>query len=339
MKYYIISSAQALGSDNPSLTELGCKQAARLGNYIKHLDYKGKIYTYNCKSAMETAPIIADIADLEIADWKPELDEVTPAEDILFVGNAQRADKLIKRLNFRKYSSVTPDCSFTVLDTTGKLEPRCKDTAHLSNAMISIGEEMLIERKRQRVCKYMEKGVEIPVEIASSTSLKLLHIGDTHSLAYPFYEDLIQKLKPDIIIHTGDFVDEVKVGRMINTEEEYEEGLVQITEILRNSGAKKIYITSGNNDLPDMIRAYMPFAQYVEPNSVIEIEGISCALGHECFNTTAKAQWSFYGHGLTGETWSDDKNTDLNAECRFNATWGNKVILIPDMKIFNFKEP
>lgn len=339
MKYYIVSSAQALGADDPHLTELGRKQAARLGDYIKHLQYKGKIYTYPCNSAMETAQIIGEIAGLEIAEWKQEMDSAELTKDTLFVGDALRADRLIRQMNFRKYSASTRDCSFTVLDTEGILEPRCKDVAHLPSAMISMGEEMLIERKRKRVREFMEKGVAVPEEITKSSALKLLHIGDTHSEAYPFYEDLIRKVKPDIIIHTGDFVDEVKVGRMINTEEEYEAGLTRITEILKNSGAEKIYVTPGNNDLPDMIRRYMPFAQYIEPNSVIDIAGVQCALGHECYNTTAKAQWSFYGHGLTGETWSPDMNTDLNSTCRFNICWGPKLFLLPDRKVFEFREP
>ena len=339
MKYYVVSSAQALGENDPHLTELGCKQASRLGDYIKYIGYRGLVYTYPCNSAMETAKIIADIAELRISEWTSDMDTAQLTEDRLFVGDAPRADMLIKLLNFRKYKPGTPDCSFSVLDTEGKLEPRCKDVAHLPAMMVTIGDEMPINRKINRVREYMEKGVEVPEEILSTTGTKLLHIGDTHSLAYPFYADLIEKVKPDIIIHTGDFVDEVKVGRMINTEEEYEAGLIRITEILKNSGAKKIYITHGNNDLPDMIRRYMPFAEYVAPNSVVEICGVTCALGHECFNTTAQAQWSFYGHGLTGETWSPDKNEDLNNVCRFNATWGNKVILIPDMKVFNFKEP
>lgn len=339
MKYYIVSSAQALGESDPHLTELGRKQAARLGDYVKYLGYKGMIYTYPCNSAMETAQIIASIADLQITNWTDEMDSAALPADTLFVGNAQRADKLIQRLNFRKYKPGTPDCSFTVLDTEGKLEPRCKDVAHLPAVMISNGEEMLIEKKRSRVQAYMENGVQLPDEITKSNSFKLLHIGDTHTLAYPFYADLIAKVKPDVIIHTGDFADEVKVGRMINTEDEYTAGLITIAEILKNSGAKKIYVTPGNNDIPDLIRKLMPFAEYVEPNSVVEICGITCTLGHECYNTTAQAQWSFYGHGLTGETWSPDMNADLNGTCRFNATWGNKVFLLPDMKVFNFKEP
>lgn len=339
MKYYIVSSAQALGADDPHLTELGQKQAARLGDYIKFLGYNGKVYTDNSIRALETAKIIGGIAGLVLVEWKPGMNFAALTEDTLFVGNPQRADELIQQLNFRKYKPSTPDCSFTVLDTEGKLEPRCKDVAHLPSAMISVGEEMLIERKRKRVCEFMVNGVQVPEEISTTKSLRLLHIGDTHSEAYPFYKDLIAKVKPDVIFHTGDFVDEVKVGRMINTEEEYEYGLAQIAEILKNSGAKEIYVTPGNNDLPDMIRRYMPFARYIEANSVVEVAGIRCALGHECYNTTAEAQWSFYGHGLTGETWSQDKNTDLNGVCRFNVSWGPKVFLLPDMKMFSFKEP
>ena len=47
MKYYIVSSAQALGENDPHLTELGKKQAGRLADYIKYLGYAGKIYTYS----------------------------------------------------------------------------------------------------------------------------------------------------------------------------------------------------------------------------------------------------------------------------------------------------
>lgn len=339
MKYYIVSSAQALGEGNPHLTELGRKQAARLGDYIKYLEYNGKIYTHSCNSALETAEIISEITGLEITDWCAEMDTENLPNDTLFVGDAQRADALIQKLNFRKYKSSTPDCSFTLLDTEGKLEPRCKDVAHLPSAMVSMGEELLIEKKRKRVREYMLNGVEVPDEILTSKSIKLLHISDTHSESYCFYEELIAKVKPDIIIHTGDFVDEVKVGRMINTEQEYEEGLARITEILKNSGAKQIYITSGNNDLPDMIQRYMPFAEYVQPNSVVNICGIQCAIGHECYNTTAEAQWSFYGHGLTGETWSADMNVDLDGVCRFNICWGTKVFLLQDRKVFNFHAP
>ena len=60
----------------------------------------------------------------------------------------------------------------------------------------------------------------------------------------------------------------------INTEKEYEDGLKTIMQTLRNSGAEENYITVGNNDLPDLIRSYMPFAMYIAPNSTIDIAGI-----------------------------------------------------------------
>ena len=339
MKYYIASSAQALGAGDPHLTELGRKQAARLGDYIKYLGYQGDIYADSSLRAMETAQIIADIANISIVNWDQDMETAGLQADTLFVGSAERADGLIQTLNMRKYGKITPDCSLTVYDTEGILEQRCKDTAHLPNAMISVGEEMRIEKKRARVRAYMAHGVELPKEIAESTSFKLLHIGDTHSEAYPFYEDLIQKVKPNVIVHTGDFVDEVKAGRMINTEEEYETGLIKLARILKESGADKIYINPGNNDIPALMKKHLDFAEYVEPNSQIEICGITCTVGHECYLTTKESQWSFYGHGLTGETWSPDKNSDLNSICRFNVTWGAKVFLLPDMKMFNFREP
>ena len=321
------------------MTELGCMQARRLGAYIQYLNYTGAIYTDASKAAMQTAEIIANLSGATIAPLEPDMDILRLREDSVIVANSARVDEMVRLLRMPKYNPTTPDCSLTVFDTLDASQARCKDTAHLPSAMISIGSQMKIEEKRRRVSEAMKQGVSVPKEITESKACKLLHIGDTHSEAYPFYEELIQKVRPDIIIHTGDFVDEVKVGRMINTEEEYSTGLRKIAEILRNSGAAAIYAVPGNNDIPELIKEYLPFAQYVEPNSQITICDITCTLGHECYNTTKESQWSFYGHGLSGETWKPEMNTDLNRICRFNVTWGPKVFLLPEKRMFSFREP
>jgi len=131
-------------------------------------------------------------------------------------------------------------------------------------------------------------------------------------------------------------VDQVKVGRAVGVREDYTQGVRELARILKESGAEKICMVPGNNDLPEVMKAELPFAEYLEPNSVIDIGGISCTLGHEWFNTTAPAQWSFYGHGLTGETWTPDKNDLENGICRFNVSWGANLILLPERKLHRF---
>ena len=126
---------------------------------------------------------------------------------------------------------------------------------------------------------------------------------------------------------------------MFNAEPEYTQGVKRIAQILKNSGAEKIYAVPGNNDIESVLRRELDFAEVVAPNTVVDIGGISCALGHICYETTAPAQWSFYGHGLTGETWSPEKNNLQNGTCRFNICWGISVILLPEREQFCFSQP
>ena len=126
------------------------------------------------------------------------------------------------------------------------------------------------------------------------------------------------------------------MGRCLDLEEEYTQTVDKLAQILKNSGAEKIYLVPGNNDVPEILEKLMPFAQLVKPNSVVDIEGISCTLGHACTETNAPAQWSFYGHGLTGETWKPEMNNLQEGICRFNVIKGISVILLPQRKQFRF---
>ena len=126
---------------------------------------------------------------------------------------------------------------------------------------------------------------------------------------------------------------------MINTREEYEDGVKIIADILKNSGAREIYLVCGNNDIPSVIAEYMPFAKIVEPDTVVDICGVSCNLGHGHYEATMHTEWSFYGHGLSGGTWSPEKNNVKSGICRFNVIWGTSVIFIPERAWFVFPRP
>ena len=189
------------------------------------------------------------------------------------------------------------------------------------------------------VADFIENEYSLPEEIRTTESTKILHIGDTHSFTYPYYKKLIDDVKPDILIHTGDFVDEVKVGRMFNVQDEYEDGVKRMAEMIKNSTAKEVYIVGGNNDVIPIIAKHLPDAKIVEPDSVVNICGVECNLGHGHFQATKGTEWSFYGHGLSGEEWSPDKNDTAEGICRCNVIWGSSVILMPERKNFVFKRP
>ena len=274
-----------------------------------------------------------------IARVRAGLDALNPQEDIMLVGHGASVYCGCEALQIPHKGGDGYNCSFSMYDSEDKTNFKRLDGAHMPYEKLTFNTIVQAEEDRKLLNAFLAEGVEIPEEVKKATTGKVLHISDTRSSAYPYIQKLIEEIRPNIIIHTGDFVDEVKAGRMFNTKPEYIQGVRQIAGILRNSGAEKIYAVPGNNDIEDVLHTELDFAEVVPTNTVVDICGISCALGHICYETTAPAQWSFYGHGTTGETWRPEKNDLQHGTCRFNICWGISVFLLPERKQFRFPSP
>lgn len=179
--------------------------------------------------------------------------------------------------------------------------------------------------------------IELSNEIFNLRSQRVLHIGDTHARDYAHYIKLVEKTRPDVIIHTGDMADEVKVGRIPRTRNEYISKIKLLLEVLGNSGARVI-IVPGNNDLPDVIKRLLPTAEIYPVNSVVEIDGVECRVGHQVSRMTFDKKWSFYGHGFTGETWDYSQN-DPERECRFNAAECSYILSVREGAFWDIPDP
>jgi len=81
----------------------------------------------------------------------------------------------------------------------------------------------------------------------------LLHISDTPNMLFSEISRIIKRVKPEIIVHTGDLVDNIKLQLQPGSIRYYEREVLSILKILENSSAKKIYITLGNHDSPSYI--------------------------------------------------------------------------------------
>jgi predicted phosphodiesterase len=125
----------------------------------------------------------------------------------------------------------------------------------------------------------------------------VMHIGDTPESVYPFLESLIEEFRPEVIIHTGDLVDNVKLERRPDLKPAYEAGLRKLARILKGSGAR-LYIVPGNEDDPELLRRFFG-ENLIEPGSVVEIGGKTFALGH-CWRDVADkdADFKLYGHNF-----------------------------------------
>lgn len=274
-----------------------------------------------------------------IARVKAGLTALNPKEDIMLVGHGASVYCGCEALQIPHKGGDGYNCSFSMYDSEDKANFKYLDGAHLPYQMRTFNTISQAAEDKKLLDAFLETEPHIPEKIKAATSGKLLHIGDTHSAHYPYIQKLIEEIRPNIIIHTGDFSDEVKAGRMFSVKEEYTQKIRQLADILKTSGAEKIYAVPGNNDIWEVLQEQLPFAELVQPNTVVDIYGISCTLGHICYETNAPARWTFYGHGLTGETWTREKNDLPSGICRFNVIWGSSVILLPEREIFYFPNP
>jgi len=149
----------------------------------------------------------------------------------------------------------------------------------------------------------------------------LLHIGDTHSAHSEFYKELIFRTRPSVIIHTGDFADELKAGRVESSRPAWRLAASHIIDIMKSSGARLIAV-AGNNDVEEMLLA-RPELEMYEPNTVLDISGSRICLTHEVWriDESISADLYMYGHGPTGDERTPYDN-EREGRLYFNAFWG-----------------
>jgi len=169
---------------------------------------------------------------------------------------------------------------------------------------------------------------KLPEILLRSDEKKIMHISDTPDNIYPFLLNLIEKTKPNYIIHTGDLVDNIKLERRPELRERYERSLINLLHILENSNAA-VYIVPGNEDDVSILRKHIVSSKIVPPGAVIEIEGVKLAVGHKYTDVAeiSNVDFKLYGHNfrlITG---------GINGVLRIN------FILLPSKSVVGVKYP
>jgi len=163
-------------------------------------------------------------------------------------------------------------------------------------------------------------------KLRSSGETLVMHTGDTPESVYPFLESLIEEFRPEVIVHTGDLVDNIKLERRPDLRPAYEAGLRRLARILKASGAR-LYIVPGNEDDPELLRRFFG-ESLVEPGSVVEIGGRTFALGHSWRDVADKeADFRLYGHNF--EVIPDG----------LNAVLGVNFIFLPEGRVVRVDYP
>jgi len=258
------------------------------------------------------------------------------AEDIILVGHAASAAAALKHFELWT-GGILWNCGLSLYDTDYPENNVYNEVSHLPEEAVSCNKIMGADIGFDSSYTDLYP-IEIPSKLRMEKSTKLLHIGDTHSETYLYYRQLIQMIKPDIIVHTGDTVDEVKVGRDEGTKAEYLTKAQVMLDILESANCKAYWVP-GNNDLPEEIAKRAPFVEVVSPDTVLKLEGTDICVTHSKEQITKKADIYLYGHGRRAESAKAEKCVEGSDALYLNVKWNTRVCILPKKEIYEFERP
>lgn len=248
---------------------------------------------------------------------EPVLSNIPKELDVLLVGHAATSVALRHLFGITENNlGFHWNCHLSLLYSSSG-ETNANDCTHLPEDMWT-GNAILYTEQKQ----LFEGNIKTARALFANEGKKVLHIGDTHSADYAYYKRLIEEIKPDMIIHTGDFADELKAGRIESVRPYWRASAKVMLKIMEQSGARVI-IVAGNNDLEEELRVFSSTVEIVQRNTILDLYGKKVLLCHELnhMDENANVDVFLYGHGLTGETRTPEDN-ERNGKLYFNAVWG-----------------
>ena len=260
-------------------------------------------------------------------------------EEYLLVGHGASTGAANIYLDLRR-SGMLWNCCLGRYDSKHPERNMGKYIGFLPGNMVSANKTMAMDMTFEEDC-LRPYNVQIPeqlLQMKDRKGCKVLHIGDTHSATYPFYKHLIQMVKPDIIIHTGDTADEIKAGRIPEVREKYLERVAGLFEILKDSDST-VYWVPGNNDLPEEVAKMAPFLHILQPNDILDIEGQRICVSHSREQIKVDADIYLYGHGIRAGSFEDEFGGGEGQGWYFNNLWGVYVLLLPEKQFYRIEHP
>lgn len=189
-----------------------------------------------------------------------------------------------------------------------------------------------------KIARFLDffRPISLPERVKKHNEKLILHIGDIPTWGYPYIKRLIREVKPDVLVHTGDLIDNLKAGRKEEDIPRYKKlvpGLIRFMERY----ADEVYIVPGNNDISDYVQSLVTKSKVIPANTVVEILGLSCLLCHWVAKIDGEAEFYLYGHGPTGDEHSFYKLENGKVFC--NAYFAPAVIFPKDksyMEVMNY---
>ncbi len=161
----------------------------------------------------------------------------------------------------------------------------------------------------------------------------LLHVSDTPSIFFSELSRIIRLVNPDIIIHTGDLVDNIKLQLYPGAIRHYEREVLSLIKILQYSSAREIHISIGNHDASEYIHSKAGRILVHDTPHLIRPNGYDIAFDHYLHNLESlKANLYLYGHDLS-EAPQKTESVYLNGISTLN------IIDLIDHRIYRYAYP
>jgi|GEM_PF-190841 len=135
----------------------------------------------------------------------------------------------------------------------------------------------------------------------------ILHISDTPSIMFSYLRRALRRLRPAWVVHTGDFVDDIKLGQRPGMLDLYRKKLASLLKLFAEEGCRAILVT-GNHDDPYValeVAGNAPVQIWSKPGRFC-IGDICFRAGHKFEDVATNCQnYNLYGHSLEYPTFID----------------------------------
>ncbi|MCX7884082.1 MAG: metallophosphoesterase [Caloramator sp.] len=165
-------------------------------------------------------------------------------------------------------------------------------------------------------------------ECASLKYKKILHISDTPTVIYESIIRLIKNTNPDILIHTGDVADDIKLQMAPQLINSYRVKVTRFLSSITPYVKDRIIIVPGNHDNIEILKSINSI-EIMNEGSILNINGINFGLSHDYHGLPKKCDLYLYGH----DKFMTDKKEYLNGIYNIN------IIYIEDMNIIKLSYP
>ncbi len=160
----------------------------------------------------------------------------------------------------------------------------------------------------------------------------LLHISDTPVDIYNYILRIINIIKPQYIIHTGDMADDIKLEIYKNRIDDYNKGIKKLIKILEEDELSKIYYVLGNHDNYEAVSKLTKRGEILY-EGVLSIEDCNIAVNHYHKEYSNKVDFNLYGHSF------DPNHYVKNGTIGLNGTLNINIIDLSNKKVFQIEYP